>query len=450
MKAKIIGGIVFLILLFVFGCASEPGVQRPDDRALDNVIGPVPAHIPVPDPHLARDWFDLQVRLIRAERFSPPVAARAIGYAGVGFYEAIVPGFPRYQTLAGQLNGLAPLPAPDPALSHSWPLVGNRAIAQVLRHLFASGSPAHQAWIDSLETAELARYGTGIGADVVASSVTQGDLVSAAVIAWADTDGMLTYGNCPYMGPEGPGYWVPTPPAYAPPLLPCWGELRTFACGSGSDCPVTPPPAYSEQTSSRFYEECLEVYAMSRNLTSAQRAIADYWSDDPGPAGTPPGHWVAIAGQVVTAKRLPLDRAAEMYARLGIAAADAFICCWNCKYEHCRIRPVTAIRRMISPNWMPILVTPPFPEYTSGHSVVSSAVANVLTHAVGSCAFRDSAHVNMGIAPKYFPSFLAAAEEAAYSRMLGGIHFRSAVEIGLDQGTCIAEKVNSLRFRRAS
>jgi membrane-associated phospholipid phosphatase len=183
------------------------------------------------------------------------------------------------------------------------------------------------------------------------------------------------------------------------------------------------------------------------NLTSQQQAIVFFWADAPGATATPAGHSISILTQVLREHGAPLDRAAEAYARVGMAVADAFISCWSCKYRYNLLRPVTYIQRLIDPRWLPVLPTPPFPEYTSGHSVQAAAAALVLADLFGARAFTDRTHTDRGFAPRPFASFFQAAEEAAISRLYGGIHFRPAIERGLEQGRCIGRKVGSLRFR---
>jgi membrane-associated phospholipid phosphatase len=193
----------------------------------------------------------------------------------------------------------------------------------------------------------------------------------------------------------------------------------------------------------------MEVYQVSRALTPEQRAIARFWSDDPMLSPTPPGHWIAIARELLLAEGADAERWVDVMARLGIAQADAFIGCWNAKFQYDLLRPVTYIRRVIDKSWEPLLITPPFPEYPSGHSTQSGASAEVLTALFGAdFAFEDTTHVADGLPGRHFPSFRAAAEEAGISRLYGGIHFRAAIERGLEQGRCIGAHVNALRTRR--
>jgi hypothetical protein len=240
---------------------------------------------------------------------------------------------------------------------------------------------------------------------------------------------------------------VPTPPGFLPALQPYWGTCRTFASASGAACPLGTPTPYDEDPESRFFEEAHEVYAAVNGLTDEQRAIALFWSDDPGATVTPPGHSVSILTQILRQRNASLADAAIAYAKLGIAVADAFICCWNTKFRVNLLRPVTYIQALIDPAWSSLLTTPPFPEFTSGHSVQSGAAATVLTDLFGEVAFTDRTHDDRGLPSRSFRSFWDAAGEAAISRLYGGIHFRPAIELGLEQGRCVGEHVNALRLR---
>jgi hypothetical protein len=214
------------------------------------------------------------------------------------------------------------------------------------------------------------------------------------------------------------------------------------------DCTLPPPPEYSEEPGSAFYTEAYEIYSITQELTAEEREIARFWADDPFRTATPAGHSVSILTQVLEQEQATLDIAAEAYAKVGIAVADAFISCWRDKYQYNLVRPVTYIQNVIDPNWTPPLITPPFPEYPSGHSTESSAAAEILTALFGEeYAFTDHTHDEWGLSPRSFDSFGGFAEEAALSRMYGGIHYRSAVEQGREQGSCVANRVNQLKFR---
>jgi hypothetical protein len=251
-----------------------------------------------------------------------------------------------------------------------------------------------------------------------------------------------------YQLTEGPAHWVPTNLIRVQqlPLLPTWGNNRTFATPNGKECGLPPPPAYSEDKASDFYKEANEVYETVNSLTPDQRAIARFWSDDPMLSPTPPGHWISIAMQILDTEKADAARSVDILARLGITLADAFIGCWDAKYQYDLVRPVTYIKRVIDPKWETLLITPPFPEYPSGHSTQSGAAEVVLTAFFGdNFAFTDRSHEADGLTPRKYASFHAAAEEAGISRLYGGIHYRAAIVLGLEQGRCIGAYTMKLR-----
>jgi membrane-associated phospholipid phosphatase len=237
------------------------------------------------------------------------------------------------------------------------------------------------------------------------------------LIARAKSDGA----DLPFTGtiPIGPEFWEPTPPGFLPPLLPGWARVLPWNIGDPVALRPPPPPRPGQP---RFEAEVREVYEVSRTLTPEQRVIALFWADGPG-TFTPPGHWNAIALDLVRADRMNTAQAARLFAVLNTAQADAFICIWDAKYAYWSLRPVTAIRREIDPDWSPLIATPPFPSYVSGHSGTSGAAATVLS------AFF----------PAQAAQLHAWANEAALSRLYGGIHFPIDNEIGLALGSSVGE-----------
>jgi hypothetical protein len=404
------------------------------------------------DAEVVAAWFDLSLQLVKTTSgYSPPVASRAFGYAGLTLYEALVPGVDGYRSLGGVLRGLGRLPAAGKNTAYDWPTVANAALAAIFRNLFPTSGPDNLAAIDTLEDSFSDRFRPGLPRGVFNRSVRRGREVARAVFEYSQSDGGHEgYLNNfpPYVPPVGPGLWVPTGPGFLPALQPYWDQNRCFAIPAGSACPPGDHPPYSEDPSSGFYAEGLEVHQAVNNLTPDQETIARFWSDDPEATPTPPGHSISIATQVLRQEEASLARAAEVYAKVGLAVADAFIACWFQKYRYNLLRPVTYIQRLIDPNWLPLLVTPPFPEYTSGHSAQSGAAFQVLTDLFGAGhSFVDRTHDDRGFAARSFNSFLEAAQEAAISRLYGGIHYRAAILNGITQGQCIGRAVSRLPFQ---
>jgi PAP2 superfamily len=358
-------------------------------------------------------------------------------------------------SLAGQLNGLAKLPQRIVSETYDEALVIHAAMRDVVTALFANTGPTGQRVVSVFGKKQETKIATGVAEDVVIRSLTFGSAVAAHILAWSRDDGGAEISNLgfplDYTIEKKPGLWVPTSliAVQQKPLLPAWGKNRTFAMPQGSTCSLPAPPQFSEDKSSAFYAEALEVYETVKNITPEQRAIARFWSDDAMLSPTPPGHWISIAMQLFERDAVPLEKRVAVLARLGVTVADAFIGCWASKFEFDLLRPVTYIKKVIDPAWEPVLITPPFPEYPSGHSTQSGASAAVLAQAFGdNFAFEDETHTKDGITPRRFENFTAAAEEAALSRLYGGIHFRSAIARGLEQGRCVGAYATALQMTR--
>lgn len=416
------------------------------------LAGPVAAAAPEA---VIADWYRLMLELVRhTATYSPPVASRSFAYVGVTIHEAQVTGNPALVSLAGQVGGLTPVPA-RPAGEMDEGAVMQGALGAVIPALFANTGPTGQRALEAMGRRLTERAVAGLDPAVADRSLAYGQAVAAHVLDWAAGDGGDPVQNLgfpmDYVVGRKPESWVPTSliALQQAPLLPGWGANRPFALATGADCPLPPPPAYSEDPGSAFRIEAQEVYDTTRALTREQEDIARFWADDPMLSSAPPGHWISITLTVIAAEGLPADRQGEVLARVGMALADAFIVCWRDKFAYDLIRPVTYIKRVIDPRFEPLLITPPFPEYPSGHSTQSGAAAEVLTALFGDgYAFDDETHVDDGMEGRPYGSFWQAAEEAGISRLYGGIHFRAAIERGLAQGKCVGEQVNRLRMRR--
>ncbi len=398
-------------------------------------------------------WYRLVLELVRhTPTYSPPVASRSFAYTGVAVYEAVAGGPAPMKTLAGRVNGLSALPARDPAAAYSEAIIINSAMSVAVRHFFSNTGPTGQRAMDAMEEKLSEKAGQGIAPDVAERSRSYGEDIARHIIEWSAGDGGAVVENMgfPYEYDLKPGKanWVPTSTVRQQqvPLLPGWGSNRPFAMPQGNACPLPAPPAYSEEPGSQFHNEAMEVYETVRNITDEQKLIARFWSDDPMLSPTPPGHWISIAWQLLEEDGADASRSAEAMALIGVALADSFIGCWHTKFEYDLLRPVTYIRRVIDPAFEPLLITPPFPEYPSGHSTQSGAAAQVLTVLFGKeRAFTDRTHEDDGMPGRSFPNFWAAANEAGISRLYGGIHFRAAIDRGLDQGRCIGDFAAALK-----
>jgi len=394
--------------------------------------------------------------------FSPPQSSRVYAYASTAAYETLRHGHPEYKTLAGQVNGLTPVPTPEPDSQYNLSLAGVHAFMTVGKALTFS-----RARMDSLRLAMDERFrssGGGIPEPVFQRSIAYGERVAEHVLAWASKDVFpQTRGYPKYSVIAEAGRWVPTPPAYIDAIEPNWTKLRPFVMDSSSQFRPKPPHPFDTAQGSPFYKQVKEVYDTGRQLTQTQREIASFWDCNPyvmhvrGHAMyatkkiTPGGHWMGIAAIAARKSHADIMKSSEAYARTAIALADAFISSWDEKYRSNLVRPETVINAYLDERWEPLLQTPPFPEYTSGHSVISTAAAEVLTDVFGDgLAFTDSTELEYGLPVRSFTSFRQAAAEAAISRLYGGIHYRMAIEEGIIQGRKVGENVvRKIRTRGA-
>lgn len=377
--------------------------------------------------------------LIEAEALSPPKASRVLAYTGVAIYEATVDGVPQHRSLGGQLNGLEPLPEASSEVEYDFEVV----LHSTLGHLASQFFDEEDSRLHLIKIAEdglAARVDAGLGETTVTESMQRGIEIAERLWEWAIDDGYYERNSESFTPPEGDYAWVPTGDIEDP-LEPYWNTLRPFALDASDVCAAPAPAEYSSDPDSEFYQQALEVWQISEQRNEEQEEIAQFWADDPGQTATPPGHWMAIAGQMVDEQAMNLAEAAELYAMMGVTTGDAVISCWDAKYESFLLRPVTYIQRHIDESWEPFINTPRFPEYTSGHSTFSGAAAGILTAMVGEVSFSDKTHEHRGMEPRHFDNFDHAAREAANSRLYGGIHYPMGNDGGLIQGECVAETV---------
>ncbi|NJB85535.1 hypothetical protein GGR26_001280 [Lewinella marina] len=383
--------------------------------------------------------------------FSPPVASRIYSYSSIAGYEALAAGDPNLRSLAGQIPHLEPAPAPPAQTEIAYPLAAVVAHLKVGKSLIFSEDRMDEFREQLL--AEIRKV--GMPAEVFDASVAYGDAVADHVIAWYDGDMYKQTRTFPkYSITDDESKWQPTPPDYMDGIEPSWMKIRPFALDSANQFQPPPPTEYSLDPNSQWMKEVMEVYevytGVSKEESAERQAIAQFWDCNPYVSHTvghlmfatkkitPGGHWVNIAA--IAARKADADfaRTVETYAMTSMAMFDAFISCWDEKYRSKLVRPETFINRHIDQEWRPLLQTPPFPEHTSGHSVVSRACAVVLTDLYGdNFAFDDDSEEEYDLPTRSYPSFLAASEEAALSRLYGGIHYRPAIDYGVTQGEAV-------------
>ena len=390
------------------------------------------------------EWHDKLTEVIISDIFTPPVASRIYVYPHIAAYEVLRNQHPEYKTLAGQLNEFSEVPAPEAGKEIYYPLASIVAFSTAAQYLVFNVD-----MLTEYETQYLqAIQEVGISKKIFENSVAYGRKVGNHLIEYAKNDGYIARQSLPrYILEEEPGKWVPTPPDYMPGIEPHWATMRTLVLDSSTHFVPPPPTPFDTVPGSKFYQECMEVYETVNNLNEEQMEIAKFWDCNPNISFTkghvmfyhqqisPGGHWLSIASIVSRMEDMDFMRKSEAFTLTSIALYDAFISCWDEKYRSSLIRPETYIDRYIDPDWKPILQTPAFPEYTSGHSVISAAASVALTKLLGdNYAFADSSEVEYGLPVRHYESFYHASNEAAISRLYGGIHYRPACDNGVSQG----------------
>ena len=383
--------------------------------------------------------------------YSPPVSSRTYAYVAVAAYETLIHENSSYISLAGQLHDLRPAPEPSKDKDYSYTLAAVHALLTVGKALVISEEKVNIFEKNILEEFKQ----DGIPENVFDNSVAYGGQVAAHILAWAAADNYKQTRALPrYTVKNDAGSWKPTPPTYIKAIEPHWNKIRTFIIDSAQEFRPITPPSFSTDTTSKFYKDAYAVYVKGKNNTPEQDEIANFWDCNPFKMNvrghvmyatkkiTPGGHWINITGMICKKVNADPLKSAEAYACVATTIADCFISSWDEKYRSIVMRPETYINTYIDPDWLPTLQTPPFPEYTSAHSLVSSGASIVLTKLFGDhFSFSDSTEHEFGLPARNFNSFYDAAGEAAISRFYGGIHYLPAVKNGQVVGNQLGEYV---------
>jgi len=399
---------------------------------------------------------EMQVKLMSTTiaNFNGPFV-RVYAYTALAAYESILPGIQKNSSHLFSttfLNKLPALPAIESDKKYHWPSSANAALAYMNTAMFPITSSSNRVAMDSLEIQLKKQFSKDADAATIERSSNYGKLVAQIIFEWAETDG-YRHASDPYIPPGGKGKWVPTPPNFVQASTPYWGGLRTMVIGSIENTQPSPPPSYSEDTASTFYKMIKEVYDVDQSMTPQQKDIVLFWRDI-NPGMTAPGHWMNILRQVLEKekKKIGLDKAAFAYALTGMALNDSWISCWKTRYEYNLLRPITFIRNVMGrTDWLPMLSTPPHPEYTSGFAAMAGAVCESLTIVFGTnYKITDHSYDHLGMNARSYQSFYAMAEEAGNSKFYGGIHYKLSVDEGLKQGKAVAKNIEGILFNGAA
>lgn len=391
--------------------------------------------------------------------FSPPVASRNYVYTSIAAYEAGRFIDSTYVSLSGQLKGMPNILEPEKGKEISHGIASNIALLKTAKNFIFSEDKI-QAHTDEylVKLQEM-----NIDPSIISRSVSYGEQVANQIIEWSNQDNYKESRSFPKFSiNDEAARWKPTPPGYHEGIEPHWSTIRTFVIKDSDQFSPELPTEFSLDKNSLFYKEVMEVYEVVNNINKEEKAIASFWDCNPYVLNvtghvmhaskkiTPGGHWIGITKIACENANAPFVKTLEAYALTSIALADGFISCWDEKYRSNLTRPETVINEHIDKDWLPTLQTPPFPEYTSGHSVISTAAAVALTSIFGEgFKFDDDTELEYGLPVRSFESFFDASSEAAVSRLYGGIHYRPAIDNGVVQGKKLGEYVvSNLKFRR--
>ena len=409
-----------------------------------------PLSVSAEDYHLA---LDQTTEIMIHDIFSPPVASRIYAYPTIAAYEIMTQQDSTYTSLSGQLNEFEGIPQATAGVNHK--VAAWIAYTELSKKLVFS-----EHMMESFQETYFERWKKTNKREFENSLIYANEVVQT-MLAWMKNDMYNQTRTMPKftIDTDDPSRWQPTPPAYMDGIEPHWNKIRPFTLTSADQFKPETHPEFSLDPDSAFYKELLEVYTISKELEeegdeSEGIKIAQFWDCNPYVSVqrghlmfatkkiTPGAHWMGITKIAARTSEADYMKTAAAYALTAISLADGFISCWDEKYRSNLIRPETLINQHIDDSWQPILQTPPFPEYTSGHSVVSGAASTALTTLFGDdFAFTDDTEVPYGLPIRSYTSFNEAAAEAAISRMYGGIHYRSAVDLGLTQGRSIGQWV---------
>ncbi len=394
--------------------------------------------------HLQPAVFSVTMVMIH-DVVNPPAASRFYTYCLLGAHEIVARN--NKQIVAPTVFTKSINPVNIEATNYDYQIAALYCILETGRLIIPSGYMLEE----DQKKLIIALLREGHSQAMIDRSIAVAQDVARKIAADASTDGYLKLSTrLRYRPKKGDAYWYPTPPGYIEGVEPHWKTIRPVLIDSCSQFLAKPPVEFSKDSTSEFYKLTKEVYDVGKNLTEQQRFIASYWDCNPFAINTsghmnigfkkisPGGHWMNITGIATTKANLDVDKGIMVHSLAAATLMDAFISCWDEKYRSSRVRPETVINRSIDPKWQPLLQTPPFPEYTSGHSVISTAVAETLTYLLGdNFAFRDDTEVIFELPTRDFKSFRHASEEAAISRLYGGIHYRDAIENGQAQGRAL-------------
>ena len=422
---------IFLIslCLVLYSCSTRSKQSIPSGAALEH------------------ECVDLLTDVIVYDIVSPPVASRMYAYSTLAYHEALMQK--TEQTLTHKMKGFDHLPKENDSIDlHLSAVAAFMKVSEKLVFSKDSIASARKIIFDRFQ---------GLDKTIYDRSITNGEEIGAIIIKRAMADQYKETRSMPrYSVFNEAGFWKQTPPEYADATEPHWRKIQPLLLDSCTQFSAGIPHAYDLKKDSPFFKEVLEVYDISKKISPPQDSIARYWDDNPfvtqhkghftyaTKKTTPVGHWMSITKIICQQQKADETKTARAYALAAAAIFDGFIACWEEKYKRRTVRPITVIRENLESEWNSLLQTPPFPEYPSGHSVISAAAATVLTQLYGeNITFKDTSELKYLGMERQFSSIRAASDEAGISRLYGGIHFKT----GIVHGKQLGDKIGALYNR---
>lgn len=385
-------------------------------------------------------WLDLYLGVVAHDQWvAPPRVSRDLALLATATREVVALAHADLDPIDADIHGWVP---PQPAAGdHDWTIALGAALEVVLVALWSDDYHAslHLSDVEERRSADIDRaVAADADSDEIARSEATGRTVGEAVVTRAELDGFDDVRHRAFEPPAVLGAWERTGALRRPPMEPHWGRLEPWARPIRERCTAPQYVAYSDLAGSDFYTEAAAVHEAATSIGDEGRARVLHWAGEPRRSVTPPGHWMLITRAIVHEHDVAVAEAVDLYWRVAIALNDASIVSWDAKYVTFLLRPETYIQRHIDPEFRPVIATPPFPSFTSGHAAFSWAAADVLTERVGSVGFTDDAGVSFGRPERRYASPAEAAAEAAASRVEGGIHYPMDSQAGRSQGQCVA------------
>lgn len=424
--------IILVIVFMLFSCGTSSEIKLPEAAEV-----------------LHKNEKNL-TELIIYDIFSPPVAARIYTYTSLAAHEALRHQNSDEASIVLKLKDFPEMPDPQKDKKYNYVLAASVAFYSTMREMTFSKDT-----ILKFENETYGKFKEALDETTFDNSFEFGKAISAAIMERAKADNYKeTRAMDKYFGTEQDGKWRPTSPDYLDGAEPYWAKIKVLSLDSCSQFDPGPPPSFSKDTTSFFYKMNKEVFETVNNLSKEQQDIAYFWDDNPFVSHhkghlmyntkkqTPGGHWMGIAAIACRSSNADELKTARAYALVAVGMLEGFISCWDTKYRYNFVRPITFINGLIDKRWEPYLQTPPFPEYTSGHSTISASAATILTGLFGdNFPFHDDAEKEYIGMERDFTSFMQAALEASDSRLYGGIHYRLSLDTGVEVGKKIGMNI---------